>query len=69
MTPEQVKIIEKNLRKYVSKNINLVIRSVVSTDTVSKGYIPYYDESKFFPEDKEGKMIFIYRDIFDILFL
>ncbi|HPZ10211.1 MAG TPA: TIGR00341 family protein [Candidatus Eremiobacteraeota bacterium] len=53
--PEQVKNIEKNLRKYISPQINLVVRSVVGTDTGSEGYIPYYDESKFFPEEEPVK--------------
>ncbi|MEQ8225786.1 MAG: hypothetical protein ABRQ37_25965, partial [Candidatus Eremiobacterota bacterium] len=53
--PEQVKKIEQNLRRYISPQINLVVRSVVGTDTGSSGYIPYYDESKFFPQEKGKK--------------
>lgn len=50
--PEQVKKIERNLRKYISPQINLVVRSVVGTDTGPAGYIPYYDEGKFSTEKK-----------------
>ncbi|MEQ8191760.1 MAG: TIGR00341 family protein [Candidatus Eremiobacterota bacterium] len=53
--PEQVKKIEQNLRKYISPQINLVVRSVVGTDTGAAGYIPYYDESKFSTEKKMPK--------------
>jgi uncharacterized hydrophobic protein (TIGR00271 family) len=53
--PEQVKKMENNLRKYISPEINLVVRSVMGTDTGSAGYIPYYDESRFFPEEKSDK--------------
>ncbi len=47
--PAQVKQMEGALRRHVQPNVDLIVRSVVGTDTAAMGYLSSFDERKLTP--------------------